>query len=145
MIDIPLQDCSIARTLDVVGEKWTLLILRDIWFGHTKFGELEESLGAPRNLLSKRLKKLEENGILRKQEYKEDGARARFEYVLTDSGSELLPVLAALQHWGDKHNPAEGGPRIALTHPDADGKLELVWASNGKILDKERIAARQVR
>lgn len=104
----PTATCPIARTLEIVGEKWSLLILRDVARGITKFSEIHDSLNCPKNLLSARLKTLVSAGILAKREYKEPGARLRSSYHLTEAGADLLPVLIALQSWGRAHlNPAE--------------------------------------
>lgn len=100
---VPAAICPIARTLEIVGEKWSLLILRDVARGITKFSEIHDSLGCPKNLLSARLKTLVSAGILAKREYKEPGARLRSSYHLTESGADLLPVLIALQSWGRAH------------------------------------------
>lgn len=97
------QNCSIARALEVVGERWTLLILRDLFrFGPRRFQDLEMSLGriGP-NTLSARLKRLEEGGIVEQRLYELHPPRA--EYVLTEKGRELGPVLLALRDWGSKH------------------------------------------
>ncbi|MDO4898001.1 MAG: helix-turn-helix domain-containing protein, partial [Rothia sp. (in: high G+C Gram-positive bacteria)] len=97
------QSCPIASTLEIAGEKWSLLILRDIFRGLHKFSELHQNLGCPKNLLSARLKTLEAAGIIRREEYREAGSRSRASYHLTEAGEDLLPVLAALQSWGEKH------------------------------------------
>ena len=89
--------CPIAATLEVLGEKWTLLILRDICRGINRFNDLEASLGCPRNLLSTRLKKLVDHGILLEESYQEPGRRARTAYVLSNKGEDLALVLCALQ------------------------------------------------
>ncbi|KQB84029.1 winged helix-turn-helix transcriptional regulator [Corynebacterium oculi] len=112
--------CPIAASLELLGEKWTLLILRDLYLGHTKFNEIEHSLGCPRNLLSTRLRKLTEAGILTKEEYKEQGSRTRAAYALTPKGHDLAPILEALQNWGIKHVPGtQQNPPVP--HPPAKG------------------------
>jgi DNA-binding HxlR family transcriptional regulator len=99
--------CPIARTLDVIGERWTILILRDlVRFGPRKFHEFEQSL--PRispNTLSARLKRLEEAGIIERRFYEQHPPRA--EYALTPKGAELRPVLRALLEWGERHTRYE--------------------------------------
>ena len=95
------QNCSIARTLEVVGERWTLLIVRDVFLGLRRFDRLQESLGIARNVLADRLNRLVEQGILERVPYSK--RPPRFEYRLTAKGRELNVALTALRQWGDKH------------------------------------------
>ena len=96
------QICPVARTLDIVGERWTMLILRDLFLGRTKFNEfLRESPGMPARILSDRLKMLEERGLVERVVYSEHPLRA--EYRLTEEGCTLSPVMAALLRWGIDH------------------------------------------
>src|SRR5215211_2630900 len=95
------QICSIARTLEVVGERWTLLIVRDAFLGLRRFDQFQESLGIARNVLSDRLNRLVEAGIFERVRYSE--RPERFEYRLTAKGRELDVALTALRQWGDKH------------------------------------------
>jgi DNA-binding HxlR family transcriptional regulator len=109
-------NCSIARTLDVVGEWWTLLILRDAFRGARRFDDFHESLGMARSVLTARLKKLTDEGVLEKQRYSEHPPR--HEYQLTDKGRALFPVIAALQRWGDDWSQTPGGAPALLVHGD---------------------------
>jgi DNA-binding HxlR family transcriptional regulator len=109
------QQCSLARALEVVGERWTLLIVRDAFFGVRRFGDLAVHLGVPRAVLSERLGSLTEAGVLRGV----DGAHGHTEYVLTDKGTTLWPVVRSLLAWGDEHYSA-AGPRRVFRHA-ADG------------------------
>jgi DNA-binding HxlR family transcriptional regulator len=106
------QPCSIARSLEVVGARWTLLILREAFSGTTRFAEFRQALGIAPDVLSERLSTLVEYGVLRKEPYQEPGTRARYSYHLTPAGRELWVVLGALQQWGDDHLPREEGPTI---------------------------------
>jgi len=101
--------CQIVRTLDIVGEKWSLLIVRDAFKGRTRYSEFKESLGAPSDILSNRLAKLVDAGVLEKRGYREPGSRERFSYHLTESGRGLAIVMGALVQWGDTYNPYAGG------------------------------------
>lgn len=112
MSKVPESPCSISRSLGVLGERWTFLILRDAFEGITRFDDFRQSLGAAADVLSARLAALVEQGVMEKAEYREPGARKRFEYVLTDAGRELVVILAALQEWGDRHLPWPEGPSL---------------------------------
>jgi DNA-binding HxlR family transcriptional regulator len=109
------MSCSVAKTLDIVGEWWTLLILRDSFLGVTRFDDWQRRLGIARNVLSARLDVLVEQGILERRQYHEHPPRD--EYVLTRKGSDLAPVLDALRVWGD-HYLAPDGPPALLVHDD---------------------------
>lgn len=95
--------CPVARTLSLVGDRWTLLILRDCFLGMSRFDQFVESTGATRHLISDRLKRLVDAGILEKQAYSE--RPRRYEYVLTEKGQEFAPALIAFKDWGKKHLP----------------------------------------
>jgi DNA-binding HxlR family transcriptional regulator len=107
-------DCSIARTLDIVGERWTLLVLRDAFNGVRRFDDFAATLPIARNVLTSRLQTLVEHGILRRDRYQE--RPARYEYRLTPKGLELYPVLVALLQWGDRHLAGEDGPPTEIVH-----------------------------
>jgi DNA-binding HxlR family transcriptional regulator len=121
--DYSAEDCSIARTLESVGEKWTLLILRESFFGVRRFEDIQRGVGCARNLLSARLGKLVEQGILRREPYREPGRRQRYEYRLTDKGRELFPIVIALMDWGDRWATAPGGPPDEDSHRGCDAPV----------------------
>ncbi|MFD7873438.1 winged helix-turn-helix transcriptional regulator [Streptomyces sp. NPDC059766] len=102
--------CSIERSLQILGERWALLVLREIFAGRHRFAEIQSSLGIATNLLSSRLKVLVEAGVLHTQTYQEPGSRPRQSYHLTEAGRDLRIVLIALQQWGDVHRPRPSGP-----------------------------------
>ena len=104
--------CSIARTVGVVGERWTFLILREAFLGATRFAEFRDRLGVAPDVLSDRLATLVEFGVMAREPYREPGARSRSAYRLTPAGQELRVVLAALQQWGDEHLPRPEGPSM---------------------------------
>ena len=113
-------DCSIARTLELIGERWSLLVIRDVFLGHRRFDEIQSSLGIARNVLSSRLERLMEEDILCKRLYQE--RPARYEYFLTEKGLDLWPVLVALMGFGDKHMLADGDPPpIRIFHKECGG------------------------
>lgn len=108
------MNCSIARSLDVVGEWWTLLILRDVFQGVRRFDDIQASLGMARSVLTARLRRLTEHGVLDKHAYNEHPPR--YEYVPTEKGRALFPVIVALIHWGDTWAPTEAGPPVVFVH-----------------------------
>ena len=109
------QNCSIARALEVVGERWTLLIVRDVFLGLRRFDQLQENLGIARNVLADRLNRLVEEGILERVRYSE--RPERYEYLLTDKGRELNIALTALRQWGDTYL-SEEPPRLLRRKTD---------------------------
>jgi DNA-binding HxlR family transcriptional regulator len=117
------ENCSIARTLELVGEKWTLLILREAFFGVRRYEDLHRGVGCARNLLSARLAKLVEQEILRREPYREPGSRQRYEYRLTDKGKELFPIVVALMDWGDRWAAGDSGPPLEIRHRDCDAAV----------------------
>ncbi len=116
-------ECSIAATLSVIGDRWTLLILRDVFRGVRRFGQLHDDLGIAKNILSDRLQKLVESGVLEQVQYQQ--RPARHEYRLTPKGLDLSPALVALMHWGDRWY-AQSGPPTVLVHDACGTPLEQV-------------------
>ncbi|MEU3185594.1 helix-turn-helix domain-containing protein [Streptomyces sp. NPDC006923] len=114
----PMENCSIARTLEVLGEKWTFLVLRDAFRGVRRFEDFIAQTGIPRQVLSNRLSALTSRGILSKQTYREPGVRPRAEYVLTAKGSDVYPVLVAMRQWGDRYEADPEGPPLVMLHRD---------------------------
>jgi DNA-binding HxlR family transcriptional regulator len=112
--DLPGRPCSIARALDLIGEKWALLAIREISFGNRRFNEIARNTGAPRDRLAARLHGLVDAGILERREYQSSPPRA--EYHLTAAGRDLTPVLQALVAWGDRW--VSGEPPATLMHGD---------------------------
>jgi DNA-binding HxlR family transcriptional regulator len=138
-IDFDTANCNIAAALEVVGEKWTFLVLREAFNGIRRFDDMQRRTGAPRQVLSSRLARLVAEGILRKVPYQEAGQRSRHEYRLTEKGIELYPMIAALLAWGDKYAAAPGGPAVELTHRDCGAPVFLQLAcSDGHVLGSAR-------
>jgi DNA-binding HxlR family transcriptional regulator len=115
------QTCSIARTLEVIGERWTMLIVRDVFLGLRRFDEIQADLGIARNVLASRLDRLVEGGVLEKTLYQE--RPPRYEYGLTDKGRDLWPVLLELMQWGDRHAAGHEGPPVIYRHRDCGGAV----------------------
>ena len=134
------QTCSVAATLEIVGERWTLLILRDAFLGIRRFEQFQTDLGIARNVLASRLDGLVEHGILERSRYQE--RPERFEYRLTDKGVDLWPVMVSMMQWGDAHGGIEAGPPLVLEHRDCGGAPDA-----HRICDRcgERLGARDVR
>src|ERR1700678_107336 len=108
------RTCSIARTLDLVGERWALLTVREVFLGDHRFDEMGLCAGAPRDTRAARLRTLVAAGILERRQYCEHPAR--FEYHLTDAGRDLYPVILTLMRWGDQYLAGADGPPLALRH-----------------------------
>ncbi len=114
------QVCSIARTLEVIGDRWTLLILRDTAFRARRFDDLQSSLGLARNVLTERLQRLCDDGLLERQLYQEHPPR--YEYAQTEKAHDLFPVLGALIRWGDTYYAPNGPPRL-IRHRGCGGAI----------------------
>jgi DNA-binding HxlR family transcriptional regulator len=133
------KDCSIARSMELLGERWTIMILRAAFNGVRRFDDIQEETGAPRQVLSRRLGELIDSGVLRKVPYQEPGQRQRFEYRLTRKGMDLYPVLLALLEWGDKYLADESGPSLTLTHRDCGEPVYMAMVcAGGHELDSAR-------
>ena len=135
------QVCSIARSLELIGERWTLLIIRDAFLGVRRFDDLQRSLGVARNVLQGRLERLVEGGILERVRYQE--RPERFEYRLTEMGIDLWPVVVSLLHWGDKHLSPDG-PAMLIEHRDCGGTVNdrRICEACGKLLGPRDVQAR---
>ncbi|HLI01978.1 MAG TPA: helix-turn-helix domain-containing protein [Acidimicrobiales bacterium] len=107
------MNCSVAQCLEVIGEWWTMLIIRDLVMGVRRFDEFQERLGISRNVLTQRLGRLIDDGIVEKTLYQDHPPR--YEYRLTEKGRDLWPILTAMRHWGDRY-AAPNGARLLLRH-----------------------------
>ncbi len=132
--DYPALDCSVAKALEVIGERWSLLIVRSVMHGNRRFGEMQESLGIARNVLSARLQRLVDEEILERRAYQENPPR--YEYFLTQKGLDLWPALIALLNWGDRYSPEPEGPRRLIVHKECGGTVSErgICESCGKVL-----------
>jgi DNA-binding HxlR family transcriptional regulator len=136
MRGVQLSDlhCSVARTLDIVGERWTLLLLRDAFNGNRRFEDFAHSLPIARNVLTSRLQTLVEHDILERVSYQI--RPERFEYRMTSAGRELYPVMISLLQWGDRHLAGLDGPPLELLHRDCGGhpEAQVVCSDCGEAL-----------
>jgi DNA-binding HxlR family transcriptional regulator len=131
--------CSVAQCLEVVGEWWSMLIVRDAFLGITRFDQFQERLGISRNVLNQRLARLVEAGVLAKVPYRDHPPR--HDYRLTDKGRDLWPVLTTMRQWGDRY-AAPDGPPLEVVHTGCGHVSDalLICSSCG-----ERVGARDVR
>lgn len=133
--------CSIERSLGVLGERWTFLILREAFFGVTRFADFRERLGVAPDVLTDRLSTLVEYGVLKREPYREPGARSRFAYRLTPAGRELHVVLAALQQWGDEHLPSPAGPSMLRRVAGTDAPVHIGYIDpDGREISPDGVA-----
>jgi DNA-binding HxlR family transcriptional regulator len=135
------MNCSLAQTLEIVGERWSLLIIRDVALGLRRFDDFQKSLGIARNVLTTRLNRLTDEGILEKV----PGEHSRFEYRLTDRGWGLQPVLLSLTHWGDKYKPHPDGKRLVFVDRETGKPIQRmsVRSADGRLLKPKQIRARR--
>jgi DNA-binding HxlR family transcriptional regulator len=135
------MNCSLAQTLSVIGERWTLLILRDAFFGAKRFGQFERSLGIAKNILTARLNMLVDEGILEKRDSAEG---AHPEYVLTRKGLDLQPILLAMTHWGDKYKADARGDRLVFVERASGRPIRRMSAvsEDGRSLQPRDVQAR---
>jgi len=116
------QSCSMASALEVIGERWSLLIVRDVFLGLRRFEQIQSDLGIARNILQRRLCTLVEQGVLERSRYQQ--APPRDEYRLTEKGIDLWPAIVALMQWGDRHAPLAEGPPVLLRHRGCGGVID---------------------
>jgi DNA-binding HxlR family transcriptional regulator len=119
--DYPDQVCSVAKSLEVIGERWSLLIIRDVLNGNRRFSGIQSNLGIARNVLSARLQRLLDEDILERRAYQE--SPPRHEYFLTQKGLDLWPTLIALMHWGDRYSSGPHGAPLIVIHKGCGGEV----------------------
>ena len=124
--DFPRDACSVASTLEIVGERWTLHVLREAFLGVRRFEDFRRNIGVARNILSDRLNTLVAEGILRRERYSEHPPR--YEYRLTRKGVDLYGILIELMKWGNRWTPQPEGPALVLRHKDCGAVMEPVHA-----------------
>ena len=123
--DYSAENCSVQRTLAIVGENWTLLVLREAFMGVRRFDDFQQLIGCARNILSARLATLTDHGILERRPYQEPGSRRRVEYRLTEKGRELVPAVVALMHWGDRWTADPDGPAVEVRHRGCEAPVRV--------------------
>lgn len=140
------RECSIARALEIVGERWSLLVIREVTLGVRRFDAIQAATGAPRAVLTDRLAGLVTAGVLERVSYRQEGSRTRSEYRLTEAGRQLAPVLTALRQWGDRHLAGEAGPPADFTHRGCGAPVVVQHVcADGHVIDDGREVIRTVR
>ena len=143
---VTTDTCHLVKAIDVVGDRWTLLILRSAMFGVRRFDDFQTELSIPRTVLSGRLRALNEQGLLAKQNYKVEGKRPRPEYVLTEKGRALQPILIALTQWGDDWLGIGQTPPLSFTHSKSRQRVRAAFVDeDGRETspDQMRVALRK--
>jgi DNA-binding HxlR family transcriptional regulator len=120
-----IDTCTIGRAMAILGERWTLVVLREVFNGVRRFDDMRERTGIPRQVLATRLASLVEHGLLRREPYREPGARVRHEYRLTRKGFDLYPVLIAVAEWGNRYLAEPEGPPLEFVHRDCAAPVHL--------------------
>ena len=140
-LDWSVENCPIGRAMEILGERWTVVVLREAFNGIRRYDDMRVRTNIPRQVLANRLAKLVEHGILRKVPYQEPGARQRHEYRLTEKGIDLYPMLVALRDWGDRYLIDADGSPLDIRHRACDAPVHLVLrCDNGHELTSAREA-----
>lgn len=133
------ETCTIQRAVEVIGDRWSLVVLRELFSGIRRFDQLTVRTAIPRQVLTARLSRLAEHGVVRRVPYQEPGQRSRYEYRLTQKGLDLYPMLMAMAAWGDRYLADADGPPVEFAHRDCGGRVELVLrCAEGHELDTSR-------
>ncbi len=139
ILDYDSASCAIGAAVGIIGERPTFLVLREVFNGVRRFGDMQRRTQMPRQVLSQRLARLVEEGLLRKMPYRESGQRRRDEYRLTDKGLDLYPVLVALMQWGDRYAVDSAGPPVLLRHRGCGEPVQLQLSCRaGHVLESAR-------
>ncbi|MBL3668344.1 helix-turn-helix transcriptional regulator [Streptomyces sp. M2CJ-2] len=141
-LETSTENCTVQRTLDLVGEKWSLLLVRDAMNGVRRFDDFRRHVGLSESVLTDRLRKLVAAGIMRTVPYSEPGSRTRHEYRLTRKGWDLWPAMMALKQWGDRYTADPEGPPLEVAHRECGRPVEAVvvcTAGHGALIPPEAL------
>jgi DNA-binding HxlR family transcriptional regulator len=139
ILDFDPARCAIGAAVGIIGERPTFLVLREVFNGVRRFDDMQRRTAMPRQVLSRRLSRLVDEGLLRKMPYQKSGQRSRDEYRLTDKGLDLYPVLVALMEWGDRYAAGPAGPPALLRHRDCGEPVRLqLTCEAGHVLQSAR-------
>ncbi|BBH63608.1 HxlR family transcriptional regulator [Actinoplanes sp. OR16] len=138
-LDWSVDNCTLARAMEILGEKWTVVVLREVFSGVRRFDDMRVRTGIPRQVLTNRLAALVGHGVLRREPYQEPGARVRHEYRLTDKGFDLYPMLIAVTEWGNRYLADPEGPPIRYAHRDCGAEMHVAMrCDDGHEVDDNR-------
>jgi DNA-binding HxlR family transcriptional regulator len=141
-LDWSTANCTVGRTMAVLGERWTFVVLREVFNGVRRFDDIRRHSGIPRQVLSDRLGLLVEQGIMRREPYQDPGERVRHEYRLTEKGFDLYPVLVAVADWGDRYLADPAGSPVEFTHRGCGAELHAVLeCAHGHRVERPRDVA----
>ncbi|MFL4471562.1 winged helix-turn-helix transcriptional regulator [Tateyamaria armeniaca] len=135
---VPVDQCGAALALDVLPDRWTWLILRELFYGVSRFADIQADIAIPKSVLSGRLTRIVENGLAQKMPYRDGAARTRYDYRLTPKGAALIPVILALMQWGDAHLKG-GKPALALSDVETGEHLSVALVPEGRGLPLRRV------
>jgi DNA-binding HxlR family transcriptional regulator len=139
------ENCTVGRTMTILGERWTFIVLREVFNGVRRFDDIRRHSGIPRQVLSNRLALLAEQDVLRRAPYQDPGERARHEYRLTPKGFDLYPVLVAIADWGDRYVADPVGPPVEFTHRECGSTVHAVLeCRKGHRVDRPRDVVTQI-
>jgi DNA-binding HxlR family transcriptional regulator len=143
-LDWSVDNCTLARAMEILGERWTVVVLREVFSGIRRFDDMRVRTGIPRQVLTNRLAALVGHGVLRREPYQEPGARVRHEYRLTDKGFDLYPMLIAVAEWGNRHLADPEGPPISYVHRDCGAEVRTVMRCDDghDVTDSRQVAPR---
>tara|TARA_R110000868_G_scaffold20217_2_gene85788 strand:+ start:5616 stop:6107 length:492 start_codon:yes stop_codon:yes gene_type:complete len=136
---IPKEECPMALAAEILGDRWTLLILREAFYGVQRYDDMREDLGVPRSMLTDRLSKMVTQGLMARQPYQEPGARVRNAYVLTDMGKSLALTLTALYQWGEAHALEEASPIEMRDKTSGKPVHVAVLNEDGDVVDMKNV------
>jgi DNA-binding HxlR family transcriptional regulator len=137
------ENCTIGRAMEILGEKWTVLVLREVFLGIRRFEDMRVRTQIPRQVLTNRLARLVNHGLLKREPYQEPGSRVRDEYRLTAKGLDLYPVLVALRDWGDRHlGGPEGAPMVTVHRDCGETVHTVLWCEGGHDVSAREVAPR---
>jgi DNA-binding HxlR family transcriptional regulator len=143
-LDWSVEHCTLGRAMAILGEKWTVVVLREVFNGVRRFDDMRVRTGIPRQVLTNRLARLVDGGVLRREPYQEPGSRVRHEYRLTPKGFDLYPVMIAITEWGNRYLADPDGPPLRFAHRDCEApvSLELNCAAGHEVADYREVAPR---
>jgi DNA-binding HxlR family transcriptional regulator len=137
-----VENCTVGRAMAILGERWTFVVLREVFNGVRRFEDMRRHTDIPRQVLTNRLATLVEQGVLRREPYREPGERLRHEYRLTEKGFDLYPVLVAVWQWGDRYLADPGGSPVIVAHRDCGAAVRVqLRCEEGHVLESPREAA----